>query len=102
VQKISDHGGTVPAQDWSYNAGTTVSGGPVVFNRNIGPVYFGTNGTPGKYVALKDGDGTLWSANWPYSAGLSGNASVSPWVDINLNRVFFGTSGGNLDAFPVE
>ena len=94
IQKITDNGasGTVT---WTYNAGGTISSGPLVYNS---VVYFGRNG--GQYYALKDnGASASLSGKWPFTAATS-DATSGPWSD--QVHIIFGTTGGNIDMFTLE
>jgi hypothetical protein len=94
VYKIADKSGS-GEEKWSFNVLAAVNSGPLFYGATV---YFGRN--DGRYYAIKDVDGTL-RTNWPRSTG-NGDASSGPWIDPANNEVIFGTTNGNLDAFPLE
>jgi len=94
IQKITDNGasGTVT---WTYNAGGTISSGPLAYNSIV---YFGRNG--GRYYAIKDnGASASLTGKWPFTAATN-DATSGPWSD--QAHIIFGTTGGNVDMFSLE
>lgn len=91
VKKINASTGV---QSMAYNAGATVSSGPIPYNSHV---YFGRNNS--RYFAITTAGASV--VKWPYSV-VSGDASSGPWIDIDNSRVIFGSTGGNMDAFTLE
>jgi outer membrane protein assembly factor BamB len=60
-------------------------------------VYFGTKDS--SYYAIDD-NGSLLS-RWPYPAS-TGKANSGPWIDPVNSKLYFGTTNGRVDAFPLQ
>jgi hypothetical protein len=94
VQQVRDAGATGSVV-WTYTAAGTVNSGPVCQGGTT--LYFGANN--GWYYAI-DRTNHQVITNWPYR-GAIGNANAGPWINEKLNKVVFGTDGGNIDAFTL-
>ncbi len=97
VQRITDNDNPSSA-DWTSNdLLDAVYSGPIPFNN---AVYVGRDG--GQIHVLKDSDGKNYNATkWPYSSA-SGDANTGPWIDVDNDRIIFGTDGGELHSFEKE
>jgi outer membrane protein assembly factor BamB len=92
IYKLTEGSG---APTWAYTIPTDSSlSGPVMYS---GKVYFGTKDS--SYYAIDD-NGSLLS-RWPYPAS-TGKANAGPWIDPINSRLYFGTTGGRVDAFPLQ
>jgi hypothetical protein len=94
IYKLTEGSGT---PTWTYTIpGDSCKSGPVEY---FGTVYFGTKDS--SYYAITDGGSATIVSKWPYAAS-SGNANAGPWIDPSNSRLYYGTTAGRMDAFPLQ
>jgi outer membrane protein assembly factor BamB len=98
IYKLTEGVGTAT---WTYPSPADLpdacNSGPVAYN---GKVYFGTKDSS-YYVITDNGATATIVTKWPYPMS-TGKANAGPWIDAVVGKVYFGTTGGRVDAFPLQ